>query len=93
KSHKDESRPGVNGRFELFINKHERQRFAEQLRDCQHGDDEAMSMVVTARGLGIYRVIMLSMDAQNIKDVLMFPAMKPPDQLPYGKQISFFPIM
>ncbi|KAE8729768.1 Lysine--tRNA ligase [Hibiscus syriacus] len=52
------SKPGLTERFELFINKHElcnaytelndpvvqHQRFAEQLKDRQSGDDEAMAL-------------------------------------------------
>ncbi|KAK9931700.1 hypothetical protein M0R45_018967 [Rubus argutus] len=52
------SKPGLTERFELFINKHEvcnaytelndpvvqRRRFAEQLKDRQSGDDEAMAL-------------------------------------------------
>ncbi|XP_044447385.1 lysine--tRNA ligase [Triticum aestivum] len=106
KSHRDEARPGLTERFELFINKHEvcnaytelndpvvqRQRFEEQLRNRQDGDDEAMSMDETfctaleyglpptgGWGLGIDRLTMLLTDSQNIKEVLLFPAMKPQD--------------
>ncbi|XP_068483014.1 lysine--tRNA ligase, cytoplasmic-like isoform X2 [Phaseolus vulgaris] len=100
------SRPGLTERFELFINKHElcdantelndpavqRQRFAEQLKDRQSGDDEAMTLDETfcmaleyglpptgGWGLGIDRLTMLLTDSQNIKEVLLFPAMKPQD--------------
>ncbi|GMP85030.1 hypothetical protein CsSME_00038342 [Camellia sinensis var. sinensis] len=53
------SKPGLTERFELFVNKREvfcnaytelndpvvqRQRFADQLKDRQSGDDEAMAM-------------------------------------------------
>ncbi|KAF8389389.1 hypothetical protein HHK36_026084 [Tetracentron sinense] len=99
--------PGVTERFELFINKHEvcnaytelndpvvqRQRFAEQLKDRQSGDDEAMALDETfctaleyrlpptgGWGLGIDRLTMLFTDSQNIKEVLLFPAMKPQDE-------------
>ncbi|CAJ2637772.1 lysine--tRNA ligase, cytoplasmic [Trifolium pratense] len=98
------SRPGLTERFELFVNKHEvcnaytelndpvvqRQRFAEQLKDRQSGDDEAMLIDETfctaleyglpptgGWGLGIDRLTMLLTDSQNIKEVLLFPAMKP----------------
>ncbi|KAL2978783.1 hypothetical protein AAZX31_13G136600 [Glycine max] len=99
------SKPGLTERFELFVNKHElcnaytelndpvvqRQRFAEQLKDRQSGDDEAMAFDETfctaleyglpptgGWGLGIDRLTMLLTDSQNIK-VLLFPAMKPQD--------------
>ncbi|KAM0928790.1 hypothetical protein ACQ4PT_001988 [Festuca glaucescens] len=98
------SRPGLTERFELFINKHEvcnaytelndpvvqRQRFEEQLKDRQSGDDEAMALDETfctaleyglpptgGWGLGIDRLTMMLTDSQNIKEVLLFPAMKP----------------
>ncbi|KAL6861696.1 hypothetical protein ACP4OV_017396 [Aristida adscensionis] len=98
------SRPGLTERFELFVNKHEvcnaytelndpvvqRQRFEEQLKDRQSGDDEAMALDETFStaleyglpptggwGLGIDRLTMLLTDSQNIKEVLLFPAMKP----------------
>ncbi|XP_073142579.1 lysine--tRNA ligase, cytoplasmic-like isoform X2 [Henckelia pumila] len=101
------SRPGLTERFELFINKHElcnaytelndpvvqRQRFADQLKDRQSGDDEAMALDETfctaleyglpptgGWGLGIDRLTMLLTDSQNIKEVLLFPAMKPQDE-------------
>ncbi|KAL9265860.1 Lysine--tRNA ligase, cytoplasmic-like protein [Drosera capensis] len=101
------SKPGLTERFELFVNKHElcnaytelndpvvqRQRFAEQLKDKQSGDDEAMALdegFITALeyglpptggwGLGIDRLTMLLTDSQNIKEVLLFPAMKPQDE-------------
>ncbi|XBI24345.1 hypothetical protein VPH35_049459 [Triticum aestivum] len=106
KSHRDEARPVLTKRFELFINKHEvwnaytelndpvlqRQRFEEQLRDWRHDDDEAMAMDETlcsvleyglpptgGLGLGINCLTMLLTDSQNIKEVLLFPAMKPRD--------------
>ncbi|KAE9594305.1 putative lysine--tRNA ligase [Lupinus albus] len=100
------SKPGLTERFELFVNKHElcnaytelndpvvqRQRFADQLKDRQSGDDEAMALDETfctaleyglpptgGWGLGIDRLTMLLTDSQNIKEVLLFPAMKPQD--------------
>ncbi|XXG60785.1 hypothetical protein AAC387_Pa04g2612 [Persea americana] len=101
------SQSGLTERFELFVNKHEvcnaytelndpvvqRQRFAEQLKDRQSGDDEAMALDETfctaleyglpptgGWGLGIDRLTMLFTDSQNIKEVLLFPAMKPQDE-------------
>ncbi|XP_074318131.1 lysine--tRNA ligase, cytoplasmic-like [Silene latifolia] len=105
KSHR--SKPGLTERFELFVNKFEvcnaytelndpvvqRQRFADQLKDRQSGDDEAMALDETfctaleyglpptgGWGLGIDRLTMLLTDSQNIKEVLLFPAMKPQDE-------------
>ncbi|XP_057474764.1 lysine--tRNA ligase-like [Actinidia eriantha] len=103
------SKPGLTERFELFINKHElcnaytelndpvvqRQRFADQLKDRQSGDDEAMALDETfctaleyglpptgGWGMGIDRLAMLLTDSQNIKEVLLFPAMRPQDEPP-----------
>ncbi|KAM3261131.1 hypothetical protein ACQJBY_052038 [Aegilops geniculata] len=94
------SRPGLTERFELFVNKHEvcnaytelndpvvqRQRFEEQLKDRQSGDDEAMALDETfctaleyglpptgGWGLGIDRLTMMLTDSQNIK-VMLFPS-------------------
>ncbi|OAO89568.1 hypothetical protein AXX17_AT5G05990 [Arabidopsis thaliana] len=94
-------------RFELFVNQHElcnaytelndpveqRQRFADQLKDRQSGDDEAMAMDETfctaleyglpptgGWGMGIDRLFMLLTDSQNIKEVLFFPTTKPQDE-------------
>nr|CAN72992.1 hypothetical protein VITISV_022939 [Vitis vinifera] len=101
------SKQSMTERFELFVNKHElcnaytelndpvvqRQRFAEQLKDRQSGDDEAMALDETfcmaleyglpptgGWGLGIDRLTMMLTDSQNIKEVLLFPAMKPQDE-------------
>ncbi|XP_030944089.1 lysine--tRNA ligase, cytoplasmic-like isoform X2 [Quercus lobata] len=101
------TKKGLTERFELFINKHElcnaytelndpvvqRQRFAEQLKDRQSGDDEAMALDETfctaleyglpptgGWGLGIDRLAMLLTDSQNIKEVILFPTMKPQDE-------------
>ncbi|KAJ9175431.1 hypothetical protein P3X46_013987 [Hevea brasiliensis] len=103
------SKPGLTERFELFVNKHElcnaytelndpvvqRQRFTEQLKDRQSGDDEAMAYDETfctaleyglpptgGWGMGIDRLAMLLTDSQNIKEVLLFPSMKPQDEPP-----------
>ncbi|CAN6866528.1 unnamed protein product [Brassica oleracea] len=105
KSHR--SIKGLTERFELFINQHElcnaytelndsvvqRQRFADQLKDRQSGDDEAMAMdesFCTALeyglpptggwGIGIDRLAMLLTDSHNIKEVITFPLMKPQAQ-------------
>ncbi|KAF2318409.1 hypothetical protein GH714_006784 [Hevea brasiliensis] len=102
-------KPGLTERFELFVNKHElcnaytelndpvvqRQRFTEQLKDRQSGDDEAMAYDETfctaleyglpptgGWGMGIDRLAMLLTDSQNIKEVLLFPTMKPQDESP-----------
>ncbi|PIA47702.1 hypothetical protein AQUCO_01400358v1 [Aquilegia coerulea] len=71
----------------------QRERFAEQLKDRTSGDEEAMALDETfctaleyglpptaGWGLGIDRLTMLFTDSQNIKEVLLFPAMKPQDE-------------
>ncbi|XP_010491198.1 PREDICTED: lysine--tRNA ligase, cytoplasmic-like isoform X1 [Camelina sativa] len=105
KSHR--SNEFLTERFELFVNQHElcnaytelndpveqRQRFADQLKDRQSGDDEAMAIdesFCTALeyglpptggwGMGIDRLAMLLTDSQNIKEVIPFPTTKPKDE-------------
>ncbi|PKI34236.1 hypothetical protein CRG98_045369 [Punica granatum] len=105
-------KPSLTERFELVVNKHElcdaytelndpvvqRQRFADQLKDRQSGDDEAMALDETfctaleyglpptgGWGMGVDRLTMLLTDSQNIKEVLLFPAMKPQDEPPSAK--------
>lgn len=69
------------------------QRFIDQAAQGQQGDDEAMVMddsFVTALehglpptggfGLGIDRLTMFLTNKSNIKEVLLFPAMKPNEQ-------------
>ncbi|MCO5563859.1 hypothetical protein L7F22_017509 [Adiantum nelumboides] len=100
--------PDLTERFELFVNRHEvcnaytelndpvvqRERFMEQTKNKQLGDDEAMPVdesFCTALeyglpptggwGMGIDRLTMLLTDSQNIKEVLLFPAMKPHEEI------------
>ncbi|XP_028109575.1 lysine--tRNA ligase-like isoform X1 [Camellia sinensis] len=88
------TKPSLTERFELFVNKREvcnaytelndpvvqRQRFADQLKDQQSGDDDAMALDETfctaleyglpptgGWGLGIDRLTMMMTDWQNIK--------------------------
>lgn len=98
------SKPGLTERFELFANKYElcnaftelndpfKQRtiFAQQVKDKDNGDDEAMGYdkdfceclehalpPTGGLGLGIDRLVMLLTDNIYIQEVLLFPAMKP----------------
>jgi lysyl-tRNA synthetase class 2 len=98
------SKPGVTERFELMINGKEianayselndpidqMERFQDQLRLSEKGDDEAMFIDLdfiraleygmpptSGMGLGIDRLTMLLTNQQSIQDVLLFPQMKP----------------
>jgi lysyl-tRNA synthetase class 2 len=98
------SRPGLCERFEGFICTKEfcnaytelndpfdqRERFEEQTRQKDAGDDEAQGVDETflnaleyglpptgGWGLGIDRLVMFLTDSANIKEVLLFPAMRP----------------
>lgn len=72
----------------------QRERFAQQASDKAAGDDEAQCVdenFCTALeyglpptggwGMGIDRLTMFLTDSNNIKEVLLFPAMKPDDNL------------
>ncbi len=101
---KHRSKPGLVERFELMVNGKEianayselndpidqRQRFEEQVRLMERGDDEAMfidydflraleyGMPPNAGiGIGIDRLAMLMTNQNSIQDVLFFPQMRP----------------
>lgn len=103
------TKPGLTERFELLINGKEiancyselndpieqRNRFEEQLRLSEKGDDEAMfidqdflraleyGMPPTAGiGIGIDRLVMLLTNNSSIQEVLFFPQMKPEKKAP-----------
>src|SRR4030043_1109991 len=98
------SKPGLTERFELFINCKEianayselndpidqMERFLDQLKLSEKGDDEAMFIDLdfvkalevgmpptSGMGMGIDRLTMLLTDQPSIQDVLLFPQMKP----------------
>ncbi len=73
----------------------QRERFEEQEREKALGDDEAMTIdrdylralelglpPTGGLGLGIDRLVMLYADVANIKEVLLFPALRPEDKSP-----------
>jgi lysyl-tRNA synthetase class 2 len=98
------STPGLTERFELFINCKEianayselndpidqMERFQEQMKLSEKGDDEAMFIdqdfvkalevgmpPTSGMGIGIDRLTMLLTNQPSIQDVLFFPQMKP----------------
>jgi lysyl-tRNA synthetase, class II len=101
------SKPGLTERFELFINCKEianayselndpidqMERFQDQLKLSEKGDDEAMFIdndfvraleygmpPTSGMGIGIDRLTMLLTNQSSIQDVLLFPQMKPISQ-------------
>ncbi len=104
---KHRSKEGLVERFELMINGKEianayselndpidqRERFEEQLKLMERGDDEAMFIdhdflraleygmpPTSGIGFGIDRLTMLMTNQQSIQDVLFFPQMRPEKQ-------------
>ena len=83
----------LNGFSELVDPQEQQQRFEEQLAQNKAGDEEAMvvdSDYIRALeyglpptggiGIGIDRLIMLLADVQTIRDVILFPTLRPEQQ-------------
>ena len=103
------SKPGLTERFELMVNGKElanayselndpidqEERFVEQMRLADKGDDEAMIIdqdflralqygmpPTSGIGIGIDRLVMLMTGKTFIQEVLFFPQMKPEKKMP-----------
>ncbi len=103
------SKPGLTERFELMVNGKElanayselndpldqEQRFIEQMKLADKGDDEAMIIdhdflralqygmpPTSGIGIGIDRLVMLMTGKTYIQEVLFFPQMKPEKKMP-----------
>ena len=85
-----------NAYTELNLPMVQRARFMEQVKDKDAGDDEAQAMdegfcvaldfglpPTAGWGMGIDRMTMFLSNTDNIKEVLLFPAMKPQDEAPH----------
>ncbi|MCI7598905.1 MAG: lysine--tRNA ligase [Bacteroidales bacterium] len=106
---KHRSKPGLTERFELMVNGKElanayselndpidqEQRFVDQMRLADKGDDEAMVIdhdflralqygmpPTSGIGIGIDRLVMLMTGKEYIQEVMLFPQMKPEPKIP-----------
>ncbi len=110
------SKPGLTERFELMVNGKElanayselndpidqEERFKEQMRLADKGDDEAMIIdqdflralqygmpPTSGIGIGIDRLVMLMTGHSYIQDVLLFPQMRP-EKVPARDKVEAF---
>ncbi len=84
----------ANGFSELNDSEDQAQRFRDQVADKEAGDDEAMHFdedyinaleyglpPTAGEGIGIDRLVMFFANCDSIRDVILFPAMRPKTQL------------
>ena len=110
---KHRSKPGLTERFELMVNGKElanayselndpidqEQRFIDQMKLADKGDDEAMIIdhdflralqygmpPTSGIGIGIDRLVMLMTGKEYIQEVMLFPQMKPEPKIPQSPQ-------
>ena len=103
------SKPGLTERFELMVNGKElanayselndpidqEQRFIDQMKLADKGDDEAMIIdhdflralqygmpPTSGIGIGIDRLVMLMTAKENIQEIMLFPQLKPEVKIP-----------
>ena len=107
------SKEGLTERFELMVNGKElanayselndpidqEERFKEQMRLADKGDDEAMIIdhdflralqygmpPTSGIGIGIDRLVMLMTGKENIQEIMLFPQLKPEVKMPQSSQ-------
>ena len=110
------SKPGLTERFELMVNGKElanayselndpidqEERFKEQMRLADKGDDEAMIIdqdflrslqygmpPTSGIGIGIDRLVMLMTGKTYIQEVLFFPQMRPEKKIPKSTVVEW----
>ena len=113
---KHRTNPGLTERFELMVNGKElanayselndpidqEERFIEQMRLSEKGDDEAMFIdqdflralqygmpPTSGIGIGIDRLVMLMTGQTTIQEVLFFPQMRPEKKIPKDSPAKF----
>ena len=80
----------LNGFSELVDSEEQMERFEDQVKKSESGDEEAMSIDIDyvralefglpptgGIGIGIDRLVMMLADVQTIRDVVLFPTLRP----------------